>query len=77
MKKEKESYHDEIRRHWRAAAKAKDAEAMAYYGQAFGLSACASFEVFKGSWAYESWVKRNVESINKIKESFKKWSWMN
>jgi hypothetical protein len=46
------------------------AEATVYYQRAFSHVACASFERFKGSWAYEQWKKK--EEVKQAIEAVKK-----
>ena len=65
-------YQDQIQRQLNKAKKARIAEAVVYYWQAFRLSACASFETFKGSWAYEQWVKKNALAIAEEEKSLRR-----
>jgi hypothetical protein len=73
-----EPYEDSIKRALRAAEKAKNAEAVVYYGDClYNHSACASFERFKGSAAYDSW-KTKVDVAEKIaakNADYKRFSW--
>ncbi len=52
------SYHDQILREMRKAAKRKDEAAMRYYSEAVAWVACVSFERFRNSWAGQNWMKR-------------------
>lgn len=73
-----EPYEDSIKRALRAAEKAKNAEAVVYYDDClYNHSACASFERFKGSAAYDSW-KTKVDVAEKIaakNADYKRFSW--
>ena len=77
---ERESYEDSVKRALRAADKKKDAEAVVYYSDCLhNHRACASFERFKGSAAYDSW-KRKEEVAKAIADKttdYKRFSWMN
>jgi len=68
-------YGEQIERELRKANKEKNAEKVVYYSQAFDKSAVASFERFKGSWAYNEWKKKNQEAIQKVEQEFKRFSW--
>lgn len=56
-------YYDIVTSKLRKARKDKNAEAAIYYGQALNKVAAASFENFKGSWAYEQWLITNKNLI--------------
>ena len=83
---EKEDYGDQLRRELRNALKAKDAEKAVYYNNALNsdVSAVASFDggegtsKFKGSWAYEQWLKKPEiqKAIADQQAEFKSNSWM-
>jgi len=82
---EKEDYGDQLRRELRNAIKAKDAEKAVYYRNALNsdVSAVASFDggegtKFKGSWAYEQWLKKpEIQSaIADQQAEFKRFAYM-
>lgn len=79
LESKNEPYADSVMRALKAANKAKNAEAVVYYNDClYNNSACASFERFKGSAAYDSWVRRHdiVDKIEKVKAEYKRFSWM-
>jgi len=54
---------------FRDACREKNIEAQAYYSELMntqGLTACASYEQYKGSWAHTVW--RNKDSTKKLLE---------
>ena len=63
----KEDFHDAMARELGMAKKEKNPEKMFYYMQALSnpnLAARASFDKqFKGSWAYDGWVKKYAKEI--------------
>ena len=78
LESKNEPYADSVMRALKAANKAKNAEAVVYYNDClYNNSACASFERFKGSAAYDSWVSRHdiVDKIEKVKAEYKRFSW--
>lgn len=74
--KNKPDYFDSLRAMLRQAHKEKNAEKAVYYSAAFALSACASWEVFRGAWAYASWVKQNAEAIALQNAEYKRFAYL-
>lgn len=75
----KMDFGDQLLKGRRDALKAKDAEKAVYYTQALnadGLNAIASFEKFKGSWAYEQWLKKSHQEIEDQKKQFKRFAYL-
>lgn len=58
-KKERPSYGEQIQAAWKKAKREENAEAMAYYSTLGDTIASVSFERFKGSAAYESWIEKD------------------
>lgn len=58
--KETPDYKTQLQIAFRKAKKEKNIEAMTYYYELLNsnTSASVSFEKFKGSWAYEQWLKK-------------------
>jgi hypothetical protein len=55
------SYEDQIRKEVLICRRDKNEEGLVYYLEILessDTSACASFEVFKESWAYSVWIKK-------------------
>ena len=77
--KTKPEYGDQLRLAYKSAQNAKNAEAMAYYQllMARPTSANVPFETFKGSWAYDQWIKRPAiqDKIKEIEAELKRFSW--
>lgn len=80
----KHSFEDDLReigKRFKQAKKAKRFEEAAYYGELSkgGWSAAASWEQFKGSGAYEFWMKKRttIEMIQSLEQDSKRFSWMN
>lgn len=65
-----------VEREVKKARKENNAEKVVYYSQLGNTSASASFEIFKGSWAYEQWKKKNQELIQKEIQELKRFSYM-
>lgn len=66
----KPDYGDQLRMGMKKAYKEKNVEALAYYSSILKSDdpvASVSFEKFKGSWAYEQWIK-NPMTIDKIEQ---------
>lgn len=79
----KHSFEDdlkEIAKRFKQAKKAKRFEEAAYYGELSegGWSAASSWERFKGSGAYEFWIKKlsTVEMIKSLEQDSKRFSYM-
>jgi len=75
-----EPYEDSIKRALRAAHKAKNAEAVVYYNDCINNHrACASFERFKSSWAFNSWRQKEdvKKKIEQVEAEYKRFSWRN
>ena len=68
----KRDYLDEIRAALTKARKARNAEAVVYYGDKATHVACVSFESFQGSWAYEEWRKKHATEIATQEAQFKR-----
>ena len=69
--KDRPSYEDQLRSAASKAFKTKDFAAYLYYNQAIGTTlALASWERFKGSAAYESWIEKYSPQIEDIKRRF-------
>lgn len=62
----KPSYGEQIYAEIQKSRKQKDASRLFYYQQAVNHIACASWETFKGSWAYDQWMLRNKDAIQKF-----------
>jgi hypothetical protein len=76
---EKEDFGDGLRRELRDALKKKNAEKAVYYKQALSSPtvAVAGFDnQFKGSWAYDQWLKKNAEAIAAQNAEFKRFAYM-
>jgi hypothetical protein len=77
---EEDNYIDDMRRELRKAAKAKDAEQVVYYRQALTgpAAAVAGWDKFKGSWAYEQWLKKDAtkQAIEAQKAEFKRFAYL-
>ena len=66
-----ETYQDQILRQIRKYSKGtpwnpqttNDRLACKYYSERLSGVACASWEVFKESWAGQLWIKRNVPTV--------------
>ena len=65
------TYDEQLKAAEKAALKARNAEAVIYYRTRGGL-ASASFETFKGSWAYQQWIARAdvVAAIILLEDSY-------
>lgn len=74
--KNKPDYFDVLRAMLRQAHKEKNAEKAVYYSAAFALSACVSWETFRGAWAFDSWVKQNAEAIALQKAEYKRFGYL-
>ncbi len=72
----KPDYQDQIRALIRLAHKAKDAAKAVYYSQALSLSACASWERFRGSWAADGWQKQNAAAIAAQVAEYKRFAFL-
>ena len=59
-------YIDQINAEIRKSRKMKIGSRLFYYEQMKQNIACVSFEVYKGSWAYESWLKKNISAIQEF-----------
>jgi hypothetical protein len=76
---EEEDFGDGLRRELRNALKKKNAEKAVYYKQALSSPtvAVAGFDKqFKGSWAYDQWLKKNAEAIAAQNAEFKRFAFM-
>jgi hypothetical protein len=76
---EKEDFGDQLKRELRNAIKTKNAEKAVYYKQALNSPtvAVAGFDKqFKGSWAYDQWLKKNSAAIAAQEAEFKRFSYM-
>ena len=77
-KGDKIDYSDQLRIAYDKAKKQKNPEAMAYYRQVMGgdTAANVTFEKFKGSWAYEQWLKKpnTVKDIEAAASDLKRFS---
>ncbi len=75
---EKPSYGDQLKAAFKKASKERNVEAMAYYGTLGNTSASVPFEEFKGSWAYEEWLKKpkTQQAIQKIQSEMKRFSYL-
>ena len=75
----REEFQDQLRRELRQANKKYDAERAVYYYQMLcnpNLTACASFDSFKGSAAYEQWKRKNEKLISAEEHKFHQFSYM-
>lgn len=74
------NYLEDMSRLLKQAKKKGDHEQSAYYTQALsnGGSAYASWDKFKGSWAYEQWIKKpeTQKLIKAIKDEYDRFSHM-
>lgn len=77
--KEKPSYYDQRRMAFQKAKREKNVEALAYYATLGDTSANVPFEQFKGSWAYEEWLKKpeTQQAIKREQDELKRFSYMN
>ena len=76
---EEEDFGDGLRRELRDALKKKNAEKAVYYTQALSSPtvAVAGFDKqFKGSWAYDQWLKKNKDAIAAQNAEFKRFAFM-
>ena len=76
---EKEDFGDQLTRELRNAIKTKNAEKAVYYKQALSSPtvALAGFDKqFKGSWAYDQWLKKNADAIAAQEQEFKRFAYM-
>jgi len=77
---QKEDFHDGLARELGNAKKERNAEKIAYYTQALRNSnqtAVASFDKqFKGSWAYDGWVKKSAKDIAAAAADLKRFAWL-
>jgi len=75
----KPDYSDQLKRAYNKAKKEKNVEAIAYYELLGSTVASVPFERFKGSWAYEEWLKKPkvIAKIKEIQDRMKSYSWMN
>ena len=76
---EKEDFGDQLKRELRNAIKTKNAEKAVYYKQALNSPtvAVAGFDKqFKGSWAYDQWLKKNSAAIAAQEAEFKRFAYM-
>ena len=76
---EKEDFGDGLRRELRDALKKKNAEKAVYYKQALSSPtvALAGFDKqFKGSWAYDQWLKKNKDAIAAQEQEFKRFAYL-
>jgi len=80
MGEQEENYLDAMQRELKKALKAKDAEQAVYYRQALSGpdAAVASWNKFKGSWAYEQWLKKDStkQAIDAQKTEFKRFAYL-
>ena len=74
--KNKPDYFDSIRAMIRQAHKEKNAAKAVYYSSALALSACVAWEVFRGAWAFDSWVKQNAEAIALQEAEYKRFAYL-
>lgn len=74
--KDRPDYHDSIRALIRLAHKAKDAARAVYYTQALSLTACASWERFRGAWAFDSWKEKNADAIAAQEAEYKRFAYL-
>jgi hypothetical protein len=74
--KDRPDYHESIRALIRLAHKAKDAPQAVYYSQALNLSACASWETFKGAWCFDSWQKQHAAAIAAQVAEYKRFAYL-
>lgn len=67
-----------MHRELRAALKAKDAEKAVYYRSALTNppAAVASWDRFKGAWAYDNWKKTHADDIEDQKKEFKRFAYL-
>jgi hypothetical protein len=66
----KQGIIDQLTIELKKSIKTRNTARIVYYQQAIDKSiAVVSFERFKGSWAGEEWLKRNVNAINEIRDS--------
>lgn len=72
----KVDYQKEIENKIRQAKKQKDAPQTVYYSQARQLCACASWDKFKGSWAFTDWLKTNTDAIKECEAEFKRFAYL-
>lgn len=64
------SYEDQLKQQIRVAKKKKDAERLAYYQEILddgNTCACADFDYYKGSWAYDQWIKKESTKAQILK----------
>ena len=77
IKKEPESLEDAYRK----VKKKKDVEGMAYYKLLMKdrPTASVSWDRFRGSWAYKSWIKKDEvkKTIQDIQDDFKRFAYLN
>lgn len=60
------SYTDQIKLKISQARKERIAAKVIYYSEALYMSACVSYERFKGSFAWESWLAKRMSEINQM-----------
>jgi hypothetical protein len=76
----KEDFHDGLARELGNAKKERNPEKIAYYTQALrnpNQTAVASFDKqFKGSWAYDQWVKKSAKDIEQAAADLKRFAWL-
>lgn len=75
MPQNTQTYQEKLEGLIKRAMKEKNAQKALYYSQNLGGCACVSFDRFKGSWAYDGWLKRNKQKIYDIENNyhFKYW----
>jgi hypothetical protein len=85
LDEEKEDVVDQYKREWKSAFKEKNVEKAVYYSELLNktnrglvVSAVASWDKFKGSWAYGEWLKKSevVKAIKDTREEWKRFSYM-
>jgi hypothetical protein len=71
------SYKEQIYLEIKKAYKEKNAEKIVYYKTALNGVACVSFEQFKSSWAFSSWVNDNISKIEAVEAEFGRFAYLN
>lgn len=65
------SYKEQIYQYIKKAYREKNAEKIVYYKNALNcMACCVEFEKFKNSFAYQSWVKDNINNIEEVEKEF-------
>jgi predicted RNA-binding Zn-ribbon protein involved in translation (DUF1610 family) len=75
---EEPDYGTQLKNAFKKASKEGNVEAMAYYATKGNTSASVSFEQFKGSWAYDEWLKKpeTIQTIQRIQDEMKRFSYL-